>query len=96
VNTPIRVCTLCDESYPSGTYMAHANVHTPVRKSRKGPAPSEVRETILELLYQGHKQAEIARLLNMSRQRVHQVAHIDELGRIYRADAKNRLRRKTA
>jgi len=86
----IRVCTLCDEGYLAGTYRQHADVHTPLRKSRAGIQPSASRDVILEMLHSGKRQTEIARLLGVSRQRVHQVAHVDELGRTYRIDKRRR------
>ena len=86
----IRVCTLCDEPYAAGTYRQHADAHTPLRKSRAGIQPSPTRDVILEMLHSGTRQVEIARLLGVSRQRVHQVAHVDELGRTYRVDKRRR------
>lgn len=77
--TILRICTLCDQSYPAGTYRAHAAVHVPVRVRAKR-VNGEVSTTwtrVEELLGEGLPQAEVARRLGVSRQRVHQIAHFD-------------------
>jgi hypothetical protein len=91
----IRTCTLCDRQYLQGQYAAHAEVHTPVRKGRTGPKEiGAIRIQTLQLLEEGVSQSEIARRLGVSRQRVHQIAHLDELGRSYGNDYRARYRAK--
>lgn len=54
----------------------------------RGPVPDqEMRDKVARLLSDGWSQSAIARSLGLSRQRIHQIAHIDERGRGYRADA---------
>lgn len=90
----IRVCVLCDEQYAAGTYRTHAAVHVPKRLGRQStPMNDAKREAIAVLAAQGLGPSAIGRAVGLTRQRVHQILHPDELGRQYRADAMNAWKR---
>lgn len=90
-----RTCALCDRLYEAGTYRAHAEVHIPIRKGRTGTPQDDARRTEIQVaLASGQSQSAIARHLGISRQRVHQLAHPDALGRDYNADRVARYARR--
>ena len=74
MRNPIRFCVMCDQPYQAGTYRAHRAVHVPVRKGAVTRGPSDAQLRAIELLAQGHRQAEVARIVGLTRQRIHQIA----------------------
>lgn len=63
--TVIRTCLVCDLPYLGGTYREHQRKHP--RRVTAGQA------RILALIEQGHTQAEVARIVGVSRQRVNEI-----------------------